>query len=109
MQKTKANSELIVIVTPEIVAPIPAGDPLPSLKFPAKFLPPNSGIPMNNPDAKTAANTPAPAPPTMPVEKLIDSMKPETPLMIEGGGGTFGGGGSAMPVGNTSSVPSSQP
>jgi len=109
MQKTKANSELIVIVTPEIVAPIPAGDPLPSLKFPAKFLPPNSGIPMNNPDAKTAANTPAPAPPTMPVEKLIDSMKPETPLMIEGGGGTFGGGGSAMPVSSTSSAPSSQP
>jgi len=109
MEKTKANSELIVIVTPEIVSPIPAGDPLPSLKFPGKFLPPNSGIPMNNPDAKTAANTLAPAPPTMPVEKLIDSMKPEMPLVIEGGGGTFGGGGSAMPVGNTSSVPSSQP
>jgi hypothetical protein len=64
---------------------------------------------MNNPDAKTAANTPAPAPPTMPVEKLIDSMKPEIPLMIEGGGGTFGGGGSAMPVSSTSSAPSSQP
>ena len=101
MQKTKANSELIVIVTPEIVAPIPAGDPLPSLKFPAKFLPPNSGIPMNNPDAKTAANTPAPAPPSMPVEKLIDSMKPEMPLVIEGGAGTFGAG-STMPVGNSS-------
>jgi pilus assembly protein CpaC len=90
MQKTKANTELIVIVTPEIVAPIPAGDALPQLKFPAKFLPSNSGIPMNTPDAKTAANTPAPAPSTMPVEKLIDSMKPETPLSIEGGGVTFG-------------------
>src|SRR5208337_4061469 len=29
MQKTKANTALIVIVTPEIVAPIPAGAPLP--------------------------------------------------------------------------------
>jgi pilus assembly protein CpaC len=47
MQKNKANTELIVIVTPEIVAPIPAGAPLPELKFPGKFLPPNSGIPMN--------------------------------------------------------------
>jgi pilus assembly protein CpaC len=108
MQKTKANTELIVIVTPEIVAPIPAGDPLPALKFPAKFLPPNSGIPMNTPDAKTAANTQAPAPPTMPVEKLIDSMKPETPLMIEGGSGGFGSGGGALPTGS-SAASSSQP
>ena len=101
MQKTKANTELIVIVTPEIVAPIPAGAPLPELKFPAKFLPPNSGIPMNTPDAKTAANPPAPAPSTIPVEKLIDSMKPETPLMIEGSSGTFGAastGASAAPA-----------
>jgi len=95
MQKTKANTELIVIVTPEIVAPITAGAPLPELKFPAKFLPPNSGIPMNTPDAKTAANTPAPAPPTIPVEKLVDSMKPETPLMIEGASGTFGASSTA--------------
>ena len=89
MQKTKANTELIVIVTPEIVAPIPAGGPLPELKFPGKFLPPNSNMPMNTPDAKTAANTPVPAPVTMPVEKLVDSLKPETPL-VEGGGTGFG-------------------
>ena len=92
MSKNRTNTELIVIVTPEIVAPIQAGEPLPSLKYPTKFLPPNSGIPMNTPDAKTAANTPAPAPPTMHVEKLIDSMKPETPLVIEGASGTFGAG-----------------
>jgi pilus assembly protein CpaC len=90
MQRNKANTELIVIVTPEIVAPVSAGAPLPDLKFPGKFLPPNSGIPMNNPDAKTAANTPAPAPSTIPVEQLIESMKPETPLVIEGATGGFG-------------------
>lgn len=109
IQKTKTNTELIVIVTPEIVAPIPAGDPLPGLKYPAKFLPPNSGTPMNNPDAKTAANTPPPPPPTVPVEKLIQSMKQETPLNIQSGGGTFGssgGGGAATP--NTSPVPEVQ-
>jgi pilus assembly protein CpaC len=87
MTKTKANTELIVIVTPEIVAPIPAGGPLPELKFPAKFLPANSNIPMHTPDAKTAANTTAPAPPTMPVEKLIESMRPAPPLVVEGGTG----------------------
>jgi pilus assembly protein CpaC len=103
IQKNKANTELIVIVTPEIVAPIPAGAPLPTLKFPQKFLPPNSNIPMNTPDAKTAANTPAPAPPTMPIEKLTDSMKPETPLVIEGGGVTFGTGSGAIGTSATSS------
>lgn len=104
-QKTKANTELIVIVTPEIVSPIQAGDPVPSLKFPAKFLPPNSGIPMNNPDEKTAANTLAPTPPTMPVEKLIESMRPEMPLRIESGTGGFGTGssGAAASAASTSS------
>jgi pilus assembly protein CpaC len=106
MQKSKANTELIVIVTPEIVAPIPAGAPLPDLKLPAKFLPPNSGIPMNTPDAKTSANTPKPAPLTMPVEKLVESMKPETPLVIEGSSGTFGAGSSGA---STSSAPAPAP
>jgi pilus assembly protein CpaC len=94
IQRTKKNTELIVIVTPEIVAPIQAGAPVPDLKYPVKFLPPNTGIPMNTPDAKTAANTPAPAPATIPVEKLIDSMKPEQPLIIEGASGSFGQGSS---------------
>jgi pilus assembly protein CpaC len=106
MQKTKANTELIVIVTPEIVAPIPAGAPLPELKLPGKFLPPNSGIPMNTPDAKTSANTPKPAPLTMPVEKLVESMKPETPLVIEGSAGNFGAGSSGA---STSSTPAPAP
>jgi pilus assembly protein CpaC len=103
MARTKSNTELIVIVTPEIVAPIQAGDPLPGLKFPAKFLPPNSGTPMNTPDAKTAANTPPPSPPTMPVEKLIQSMKPETPLVIDSGTGGFGTGSSGGAVPSASS------
>ncbi|MGA2671597.1 MAG: pilus assembly protein N-terminal domain-containing protein [Terracidiphilus sp.] len=90
ISKNKTNTELIVIVTPEIVAPIEAGTALPELKYPEKFLPPNSGIPMNNPDAKTAANTLPPSPPTIPVEKLIESMKPETPLVIEGAKEGFG-------------------
>ena len=95
MQKTKANTELIVIVTPEVVAPIPAGEALPQLKFPEKFLPPNSGIPMNSPDAKTAANTLPPAPQTITVEKLKESMKPEPQMLIDSGGVGFGTGGGA--------------
>jgi pilus assembly protein CpaC len=110
MQKTRINTELIVIVTPEIVAPISAGATLPEPKFPKKFLPPNTGIPMNNPDAKTPDNTLLAAPPVIPVEKLIDSMKPEKALVVESGSGNFGGGAgagassatTAMPGGSTS-------
>jgi pilus assembly protein CpaC len=104
--KKKTNTELIVIVTPEIVAPIQAGAPLPQLKTPGKFLPPNSGIPMNTPDAKSAENTPAPTPATIPVERLIDSMKPEPPLVIEGSGGGFGAASSSS---NTSASPAYSP
>jgi len=102
--KKRTNTELMVVVTPEIVAPIEAGSPTPDLKYPVKFLPPNSGIPMNTPDAKTSANSLPPAPATMPIEKLIDSMKPEAPLVIEGGGGFGTGAGGAI-----SSAPSAAP
>ena len=105
VNKKRTNTELIVLVTPEVVAPIPAGSPAPDLKFPVKFLPPNTGIPMNTPDAKTAANTQEPAPSTIPVEKLLDSMKPEAPLVIEGSGG-FGSGSGA--ISSAPSTPASQ-
>ncbi|MGH9615287.1 MAG: type II and III secretion system protein family protein [Acidobacteriaceae bacterium] len=93
MQRTRTNTELIVIVTPEIVAPIPAGAPLPELNYPTKFLPPNSKIPMQNPGPEiTGAKPLPPTPPRIPIEKLMDSMKPETPLVIQSGTGGYGGG-----------------
>jgi pilus assembly protein CpaC len=104
MQKTRNNTELIVIVTPEVVSPIPVNAAVPELKFPTKFLPPNSGIPMNTPDAKTEANTMAPAPASMPVQQLIDSMKPETPLVIDSATGNFGAG-STSGAGAASNTP----
>jgi pilus assembly protein CpaC len=94
MQRTKTDTELIVIVTPVIVHPIPAGAPLPELKYPQKFLPPNSGIAMTNP-IDTAA-TPLATPATMPVEQLIQSMQPEQPLIIDSGTSGSGYGGSQM-------------
>ena len=109
MTKTKTNTELIVICTAELVSPIPAGEPLPQLKLPEQFLPPNTGIPMNTPDAKTAANTQAPAPASMPVETLIDSMKPETPMVVEGSTGGFGGASAAQQSSPSPSLPSPAP
>jgi pilus assembly protein CpaC len=101
MTRTKNDTELIVIVTPEIVAPIPAGQALPELKYPVAFLPPNSNIPMHNPDAKTPENTPPPTPTSVPVETLVNSMKPEKPLIIEGASGGFGMAGSNINEGGS--------
>jgi pilus assembly protein CpaC len=85
------NTELIVIVTPELVNPIPAGAPLPELNYTDKFLPPNSGTPMTNPGPEvTGAKPIGPSPETMPVEKLVESMKPEQPLTIDSGMTTNG-------------------
>ena len=108
---TRNDTELIVIVTPEIVTPIPAGNPVPALKYPLPFMPANSNVPMHQPDEKTAANTLPPPPATVPVEKLIESMKPEKQLVIESGTG-FGsssgmssGGGAGSSTGAGAGAP----
>ena len=85
MNRTKSNTELIVIVTPEIVQPVQQGGALPDIKYPKSFLPSASGTPMNTPDTGAQGK---PAPASMPVEKLIQSMQPEQPLNTEG---TIGG------------------
>jgi pilus assembly protein CpaC len=82
MSVTRSNTELIVIVTPEIVNPIPAGAPTPDIKFPDKFMPSASNAPMENPGMPAGVKTPPPAPSTMPVETLVDSIKPEQILVI---------------------------
>jgi pilus assembly protein CpaC len=93
IQRTKTNTELIVIVTPEIVAPIPAGAPLPQVNYPIPFLPSNSNHAMTNPGPSvTGAKPLSDASPTMPVEKLIESMKPEQPLITDSGYTTSGFG-----------------
>ena len=104
IDKTRTNTELIVIVTPEIVAPIPVGAPVPGLKYPEEFLPSNSNIPMTNPGASVTGVQPLPAAPaTMPVEELIQSMKAEKPLGEDKGG--YSGGGASVGGGMTPANP----
>jgi pilus assembly protein CpaC len=45
----KSNTELLVIITPELVRPIPAGQSVPSLKYLIPFLPPNTSTEMHQP------------------------------------------------------------
>jgi pilus assembly protein CpaC len=80
VQKNKNNTELLVLVTPVIVPPIPAGQTLPDLHLPEQFMAPNSNIPMYNPTAPVAGN---PETTSIPVEQLVDSMKPEKELKVE--------------------------
>jgi pilus assembly protein CpaC len=108
ISKTKTNTELIVIVTPAIVQPIPAGAPLPELKYPTPFLPPNTGIAMHHPDDKPAGATTAAAPPSIPLEILLDSLKNEKPLVIEGAG-TFGSGSQSNAANTVAPAPAAAP
>jgi pilus assembly protein CpaC len=73
---TKQNTELIVIVTPELVRPIPAGQPLPALKFTAPFLAPNTGYEPRTPGLDATGPVPVEPPqPTVPIEKLMQSLR----------------------------------
>jgi pilus assembly protein CpaC len=84
----KQNTELIVIVTPELVRPIPAGAPVPELHYPDKFLAPNSDKnATRTPGIKTTGPVPVTPPtPSIPFEKLIESLRPDPPLPANGSG-----------------------
>lgn len=46
--KNRSNTELLVVVTPHIVAPIPQDAPVPGLQYPEPFMPPLApGMPQN--------------------------------------------------------------
>jgi pilus assembly protein CpaC len=100
VKDTKNNTELVVIVTPEIVKPIQPGQPQPKISYPDKFLPPLDKNPMHNP---VPANAVTPQPPaTIPVEQLQQSMKPEKKLSASSSMGSMGGmGGGAGMSGGT--------
>jgi pilus assembly protein CpaC len=94
----KSNTELVVIVTPEIVKPIQPGQAQPTITYPDKFLPPTDKKPMQNPEPATAETPQYPL--AIPVEKLQESLKPEKPL-TSSSGGMGGGMGSGAGTGMT--------
>jgi pilus assembly protein CpaC len=74
--RSRNNTELLVIVTPEVVRPIPADKALPALKMPFPFLTKNSDVEMHQPGIDQTGPVPV-KPPTdsMPVEELIQQRK----------------------------------
>ncbi len=76
-RSTKRNkTELLVLVSPEVVRPMAPGQPQPQLEFPKEFLSDGAATPPRTP-AVTAAGTPAPAAsqPAVPVEVLLRDNK----------------------------------
>ena len=73
--RTKENTELLVIVTPELVRPIPPGAPLPQLKYTIPFMDPNTPADMRTPAKDTAVFAPTGA---IPVETLMKSLQAES-------------------------------
>jgi len=71
-QVNRHNSELLVIITPEVVRPIPAGQSLPDLKYPIEFMPKNSDTAMSHPGMDKTGPVPVkPVLDTIPVEQLM--------------------------------------
>jgi pilus assembly protein CpaC len=107
---TKQNTELIVIVTPEVVKPIPAGHPVPQLNYPLPFLPPNTGTEMRTPGQNITGSVPVTPPnQTMPVEKLIESLQPEKSLVIENSSSSGASTSGTQSVGTPSPVGAAPP
>ena len=107
MSRSKQNTELIVIVTPELVRPIPAGKALPEVNYPRAFLPPNTGKPLETPGMSVTGPVPVTPPtPSIPAEDLMKSLEPEQPLNLLG---TFGAQVNVQRGQVTSNAPASPP
>jgi pilus assembly protein CpaC len=75
-ERKRGNTELLVLVTPEVVRPMPAGQPTPMLHFPAPYIEPNSDFPMHQPGMDKTGPVPVKPPSeTMPLEDLIQQKR----------------------------------
>jgi len=72
----KNNTELLVLVTPELVRPIPEGQPTPELTFPKAFLKTDTAKPLRTPGMETTGPVPVMPPhEAIPFEQMIESLK----------------------------------
>jgi len=72
----RSNSELLIIITPEIVRPLPAGQSVPDIQFPTAFLP-SGPEPIHQPGIDRTGPVPLHLPSdTIPVEQLTRPQKP---------------------------------
>jgi pilus assembly protein CpaC len=105
---TRTNTELIVIVTPEIVRPIPAGTAPPELKYPLPFLDSKNANQTRTPGIATTGPAPATTEvKSVPVETLIRSMK-QTPLNVSSTTSVYANGAGQDTTGPAMQTPGAQ-
>jgi pilus assembly protein CpaC len=78
----RENNELLVIVTPEIIRPMPAGQARPQLQFPIPLMGTDPASQTSGPSGAGTAENPPSAP--IPFEKLMQSMKDQGGMKLEG-------------------------
>jgi pilus assembly protein CpaC len=72
----RKNTELLVLITPEVVRPIPADQKPPELNYPVQFMESNSGFNPRTPGLDKTGPVPSKPPSeTMPVEELMQQQK----------------------------------
>ncbi len=77
---SRSNSELMVIITPELVRPIPANQPVPELPFSTPFLPKVGPASLSQPGMDKTGPVPVhPIVNSLPVEQLMDKPVPQAP------------------------------
>lgn len=86
----RQNSELLVIVTPELVRPIPNGQPLPDIQYPKALEGADQQPPRTPPASVTGETIAAPAQAAVPVEKLLQTTREMESMSLRGGEGTRG-------------------
>jgi len=78
MSRNRSNSELLVVVTPELVRPVPAGQPAPELRMPEPIPDWDAGQAPRTPGMEATGPVPVTPPkPTIPVEELQRSLRPD--------------------------------
>jgi pilus assembly protein CpaC len=98
----KENTELLILATPQVVRPIPAGQKAPELKFAeskSEALPkPLTETPIQTPGLAVTGPVPvAPPTPSMPLEDLLQALKNPTSKLPAETGGQGQSGGTAPP------------
>jgi pilus assembly protein CpaC len=74
--ENRGNTELLVLVTPELVRPIPAGKPLPQIEMPKEFLGEGAKVVPRTPGMNVTGPVPVQGgSDTIPVEMLLESQK----------------------------------
>ena len=79
LSRSKNNSELLVMVTPELVRPMPSDQQMPQIPMPQPWLEGTASQPPRTPAIGATGPVPTKPPrPVIPVEEMIQSLRPST-------------------------------